>query len=202
MLRLIYLWIMKLIKEDIFSLEEVDAICLTTNGFVKRSGAAVMGAGVAKQAKERWRWIDYTLGENIELFGNTLGLLTVKRDNAIFIREPEWFTSLGNNRVPYHIVSFPVKPDRGICSKDKEDIVPWARNRYKEGQEIPGWHMKADLDIIEQSAFKLRVIVDQFNWKSVAISAPGCGNGNLKWLEVKPILDKYFDDRFLITFFG
>lgn len=193
---------MREIEQNIFSIEDADAICITTNGFVKRSGAAVMGAGVAKQAKERWRWIDYTLGETIELLGNTATLLTVERDGAIVVREPHFFNTLANNVAPYHIMSFPVKPARGVCGENKENVIPRARFKYSPGQEVPGWHMRADLGLIEESARKLVAYTDYYEWKKVVVPAPGCGNGDLKWSEVKPILEKYFDDRFSIAFFG
>jgi hypothetical protein len=57
---------------------ECDAVCITTNGIVKKDGTAVMGAGVAKQAKERFAKIDLLLGKLIQLYGNRVHLLTEK----------------------------------------------------------------------------------------------------------------------------
>jgi hypothetical protein len=190
------------IEQNIFSIEDADAICITTNGFVKRSGAAVMGAGVAKQAKERWRWIDYTLGETIELLGNTATLLTVEREGVIVVREPYFFTTLANNVAPYHIVSFPVKPAKGVCDEFHSNVVIHSHCKYSPGQEVPGWHMKADLELIRQSAKKLVAYVDFYEWKKVVVPAPDCGNGERKWSEIQPILESFFDDRFFISFFG
>jgi hypothetical protein len=185
---------MQVIRKDIFSLEDFDAICITTNGFVKRSGAAVMGAGVAKQAKKRWPYIDYQVGENIDLFGNVPFLLTVERDGAIYIRDRTY-------EVPYHVLTFPVKPSKGVCEPNRDNLVPWARSRYDPGQEVPGWHLKADLKLIEQSADELEQLVDHYGWQKVAVPAPGCGNGGLTWEEVRPVLEKFFDQRFFVTNF-
>lgn len=49
---------------------EVDAICITTNGFTKKDGRAVMGAGVAKSIRDYFKNIDMVLGETIKHKGN------------------------------------------------------------------------------------------------------------------------------------
>lgn len=46
-----------------------DFVCIPTNGCVKKDGCAVMGAGLAKEARERWPGIDLALGTNIKVFG-------------------------------------------------------------------------------------------------------------------------------------
>lgn len=45
-------------------------IGITTNGFVKGSGRAVMGAGIAKTVRDTIRNIDLDLGEHISRYGN------------------------------------------------------------------------------------------------------------------------------------
>ena len=51
-------------------LGEYDAICITTNGKVKKDGSVVMGAGIAKQAKDKFHGIAYIIGKYIRLRGN------------------------------------------------------------------------------------------------------------------------------------
>ena len=49
---------MKEISGDLFSLTIInfaDAICITTNGVVKKTGKAVMGAGCALSAREKFK---------------------------------------------------------------------------------------------------------------------------------------------------
>lgn len=59
---------------------------------------------------------------------------------------------------------------------------------------------QADLKLIENSAKKLAEIVTKLNWTNIVLPRPGCGNGKLEWEgQVKPILAKYFDDRFIIV---
>lgn len=67
------------------------------------------------------------------------------------------------------------------------------------------WFEKADLDLIERSAHELVALAnDQAwldRWKIIVVPRPGCGNGQLKWEDVKPVLAPILDDRFhIITF--
>jgi len=68
--------------------------CITTNGFVKSNGRAVMGAGVAKEARSRIPDIDLSLGRSIRKHGNVVARIA------------------GPDKVPYHhqnVLAFPVK---------------------------------------------------------------------------------------------
>lgn len=60
---------MREIYGDMWSIE-CDAFCITTNGIVKRDGKAVMGAGVARQARDKFTGIDAVLGNLIRNHGN------------------------------------------------------------------------------------------------------------------------------------
>ncbi len=62
------------------------------------------------------------------------------------------------------------------------------------------WRNPSDLGLIEKSAAKIRKIADFYKWTNIAFPPPGCGNGGLKWSMVYPILDKYFDNRFIVCF--
>lgn len=68
-----------------------DARCITVNGATRNDGQAVMGRGVAAQAKERWPFLPAVLGEYIRQCGNHVGVLL----------EP-----VGNSAL---LLSFPVK---------------------------------------------------------------------------------------------
>jgi hypothetical protein len=74
-------------------LGEYDALCITTNGFVKKNGEVVMGAGIAKQARDRYKGLAHTLGNYIRLRGNEPHVLIMAH----------W-----TDEIPY-IISFPVK---------------------------------------------------------------------------------------------
>jgi hypothetical protein len=68
------------------------------------------------------------------------------------------------------------------------------------------WFERADLRLIERSASQLVAYVDQ-EWSRgdcqprIVLPRPGCGNGGLRWEDVKPVLEPILDDRFhVITF--
>ena len=60
------------------------------------------------------------------------------------------------------------------------------------------WTEKADIDLIRHSAEDLAACVGNV---TVVMPRPGCGNGRLKWDDVKLVLTPILDDRFhVITF--
>lgn len=161
--------------------QECDAIFLTTNGYVKQpSGQAVMGLGVAKQAADRWKHLPGILGAAITNNGNRPQLL---------------FESF---ETPFRWVgSFPVKPK--VIFSTENNIVAHQRKNFPYGVVAPGWAAVADPHIIEASAQLLVLMTKQLEWKRVCLPRPGCGAGQLTWEQIRPILLKHFDDRFIIV---
>lgn len=139
--------------------EPANLYVITTNGAVRRDGAAVMGRGVALQAKQRFSGIERKLGAAIRSQGNHVHWLGLRDDS---------FAGL---------MSFPVKHH---------------------------WREPADLALIEQSAGELVKLLDDWctrDWETytVAMPRPGCGNGQLDWVDVAPLLVPMLDDRFVIV---
>lgn len=148
---------MKEIKGNIWKRwESGHWIVIPTNGFVKGNGEAVMGRGLALQAKERFSDLAIRLGKYLLDNGN----------NVCF------FENL-------RLISFPVKRfwfDKAIpelIERSCKQAIEFLNENYAFGNEI-----KIEFPIY--------------------IPKVGCGNGGLKWEDVKPILEKYLDGRFVV----
>ena len=124
-------------------------IVITTNGVVKRDGSAVMGRGVAEQAKARFPDLAFALGKKLTRSGNHV-----------------WTFS------KFKIVTFPVKQV---------------------------WQKPAHLDLIRQSCLELNSLFSAINIEPLYIVRPGCGNGQLAWSEVRPILISHIDPKHDLT---
>lgn len=106
------------------------------------------------------------------------------------------------------------------CAKEAKDRFPWIAKelgfrikRYGNHVHLLGqgiisfptkhnWWEDSDISLIERSTQELVAIVNEIGWDSVVLPRPGCSNGRLEWDEVKPVLEKYLDDRFEIITFG
>lgn len=60
------------------------------------------------------------------------------------------------------------------------------------------WKNPSDLKLIEKSAKYLRLFCDQMDLQKILLPKPGCSNGGLKWIDVKPVLEPVLDERFFI----
>lgn len=156
---------------------EGDALCITTNGFVKANGECVMGKGIAKSMATAFPYLPKLLGDAIRQNGNCTQQLTVI-----------------NNM---HVIAFPVKHSSAIS--DGTNYV--SHKHFPVGSSVPGWALKADLALIEQSALQLVELINKTDCQRVLLPRPGCGAGELNWKDVEPILLKIFDDRFITCTF-
>lgn len=172
------------------------AICITTNGYVDRAGCNVMGKGTAGEAKRRWPGIEKILGRRIQEKGNHVHLLT-KADTTSPYLELNWLSP--RVRLPYHIVSFPTKP--GVVH-DASDLITHYRKAnegHTEDLNLPGWMAKSNLELISQSAWELKALVDRMEWQSCVLPYVGAGAGELNFeTQVKPLLVEALDDRFYL----
>jgi hypothetical protein len=63
-------------------------------------------------------------------------------------------------------------------------------------EETP-WSLP-DLRLIARSAAELRILTDSTGWQRVVVPRPGCGGGGLSWQDVQPLLEPWFDERFVV----
>lgn len=160
--------------------EDCDALCITTNGFVKKNGEAVMGRGCALEAAKQLPMLPKILGYHLITHGNQVHYLTYVNNVAV--------------------VSFPVKPVEAPYV-DGVHVVRHMVDKFKIGDYVPGWALHAESKIIGNSCLQLVKMADAYGWEKVVLPRPGCGAGELSWGEVKPILEEYLDDRFVVMTF-
>jgi len=72
--------------------QKCDWLCITTNGMTKKNNRAVMGAGIALQARQRYTNIDLILGKKIKERGNVVSSLVKDGDTVIiaFPTKNDW----------------------------------------------------------------------------------------------------------------
>jgi hypothetical protein len=154
---------------------DCDALVITTNGFVKSNGDAVMGRGIAKQISSALAWIPRSLGYQLKLVGNVPHLLGEHNNITL--------------------ISYPVKPVSVIY--DGFNVVAHAQHQFKIGDRVPGFYAKADPVLIVESAYALVKIADSRDWQTILVPRFGCGAGELSWDFIKPIVASILDDRFI-----
>jgi len=162
----------KIISSDIVDLwKRGKIICITTNGFIKRNGEAVMGRGNALAMKNVVPDLPRKLGSWLRENGNHVG----------FIDE--------------RIIAFPVKPK--VCTP--ENALPQVRHLYKNQHYVPGFHCRADLELVKQSINELNSLISKNNLKEVYLPIPGVGNGGLNFKQIKDVLQNLMNEVILIT---
>lgn len=61
------------------------------------------------------------------------------------------------------------------------------------------WWERADSDLIKQSTDELLSFSNHYKHPEIVMPRPGCGNGGLKWEDVKPLLEALPDNVKVIT---
>jgi hypothetical protein len=134
-------------------------ICIPTNGVVRANGAAVMGAGIAKQAAAKWPGLEFALAELLLQHGNYTTRFT---DDDRRVQTPR-----GAYTLPYHLFAFPTKDDyRGSSS-----LI-----RIRASANDLAYMVSVEQDLRGTTL-------------PVALPMVGCGYGRLRWTDVRPVLE-------------
>lgn len=110
----------------------IDARVITTNGYVKKNGEAVMGKGCAKQAAALYPELPTTLGNMLNHSGNHVHLL-----------KQDYLYHDGSPYLLWEVVSFPVKwhwqekAQYGLISRSCLELVEMANKRKWEHVVLP-----------------------------------------------------------------
>lgn len=142
--------------------EHYNVLVCTTNSVLKSNGELVMGAGIAKDFKNRYPDLPRFFGDGM-------------RKNT---------TKIVNGWPFYGIMSI-------IDILDKQYLIALqTKYHYKD---------KSPLDLIVRSCEMLKEYCDNWNKNKILMTRPGCGNGGLKWEDVKPAIN-FLDDRFTVVY--
>lgn len=154
-------------------IDDYDGIVITTNGYIKKNGEAVLGRGVAKEAVDRYPWLPKNLGAMLKAHGNKVFQFGLLPDEA------------RGKKYDQYLYTFPVKPQWGPNGE-----MGW---QAKADIEIIKRSCDELIDAID--------FYDYMVGYKVIIPRPGCGNGKLQWEDVKPVIEQLLDDRFTVVTF-
>jgi hypothetical protein len=167
---------MKEKKADLFETimdNDVDAICITTNGQYTLDGRAAMGGGCAGVCAKRWPDTAVRLGQCLKNFGTNVPYVIGAIDSKGNYLKPS-LKMIKEKSFKCLILSFPTI------------------NNLMDG---------ANLDLIKQSAQELKAMVYKYELNGIVCPRPGVGIGGLNWSDVKPVLEEFLDDKFTIVSF-
>jgi hypothetical protein len=167
---------MKERKANLFELtdeDDVDAICITTNGQYLMNGRAAMGGGCARVCADRWPETSLRLGKLLKQLGSNVPYVIGALDKDNNYLDPTR-QMIKDKTFKCLIFSFPTI------------------NHLMDG---------ANLQLIRQSATLLKDDCDQYGLTGIMVPRPGVGIGGLTWSDVKAAIAPILDDRFTVVSF-
>lgn len=171
-------------------INKANAICIPINLCIKNN-TLIMGAGLAKEAKDRYLELDKDTAYIYDNFGFDVHHLRLHFDKK-------------TKHIITHILGFPTKPNWIRVRRDYSNVLPYYRNHnyVVPGKDIPGYMGYSDLSLIKKSATLLKNRIETMGWNMVICPKIGCGYGGLEWKKVKKILIEiglyYMDEIYFI----
>jgi hypothetical protein len=83
-----------------------------------------------------------------------------------------------------------------MLQRQGNNVYIWHRWRLVTFPTKEDWRKSSDLRLIEKGC---RQLTSLWNFGTLYMCRPGVGYGGLKWEEVKPVLEKFLDDRFVVV---
>lgn len=168
---------MKEIKGDIWSFhKDNNWVVIPTNGNVTKLTEAVMGKGLALQAKKKFPELPRELGEKLAYYGNTVNIFP-----------------------KYRLITVPTKQD--FKEDSTLDLLTKSLNELKICLDF--LFMENFSSTIAECLFDKNgdVIIEQVKKvNAVYIPQLGCGAGHLNWKDVKKLITKTLkDDRIVLV---
>jgi len=174
----------KEIKGNIWDyIGKCDAMCIPINLYMKDE-KNIMGAGLAKELKERYPEIPHSIFFIYNNFGFDIHILMT-----------EHLTKSKNNIITgintTLILGFPTKPEWIRVNKSRSNVLPYYKTKpfVFAGKDIPGYMGYSDLKLIKKSATILKRKIEITGWK-VILPKVGTGKGELEWKNVKKVLEE------------
>jgi O-acetyl-ADP-ribose deacetylase (regulator of RNase III) len=92
--------------------------------------------------------------------------------------------------------------DKGETSLGKMVIYKVTKQENKNYDDLiiinfptkSSWKWPSKLEYIDMGLRDLIKIIKENNIKSIAVPGLGCGNGQLNWSDVKPLMEKHFEE--------
>lgn len=146
-----------------------EAVVVTINGDLTKTGRLVMGKGIALEAKTRIKGVDRVLGDAVA----SHGLQTLILSPANYM--PRW-----------DLYAFPTKhhwrdkADPDLIVKSAHELV------YLVEKEL----MMVSAYIADHPGYPPL-------YPNIYLPRVGCGAGGLRWEDVKPLIDPILDDRYV-----
>lgn len=167
---------MLLKKFDLFN-TPCDAVCISTNGYVFPNQEVAIASSSAAEAAKFIPDLSYRLATCVKISDHSVTMVTRRHNIDLY--------------------TFPTKPAWAIKSEDTID--PSFTTYHDMGSMFPGYAAKANLELIKESALQLRKIADTKGYQLVLLPDYHELAGGLDFFqEVKPLLDKILDDRFVV----
>jgi len=152
-----------------------DVFLITTNATVKQNGCLVMGRGIAREARDRFKNLDYTLGHiirDMQVVEGRYGLLL-----------PDcWRNPL--TRYPDHHMRISVQ----------EQIAERKRRKLGCFQVKYRYNQDASLALISYSSRMLDLFAQMEHPAQVHLNFPGIGNGRLLRQDVIEFIEELPDN--------